>query len=143
MQPLSTMEKLQQRWEAYRPSKAQAFWIGAGCIAATLVAGFGLGGWVTGGTAQKRVAEAATNARQELATAVCVEEFMAANDAKPRLAKLNAASWYERSELVAKGGWATMPDRKEPNSVVASLCAGKLAELKVKTELVPTSAAAK
>jgi hypothetical protein len=42
--------------------------------------------------------------------------------------------------MVAKGGWATMPDRKEPNSVVATLCAGKLAELEVKSALQPASA---
>jgi hypothetical protein len=31
---------------------------------------------------------------------------------------------------VAKGGWATMPDRKEPNSIVATMCAAQLAERK-------------
>lgn len=130
MQPLTKVEALRQRWDELRLDKTQAFWLAAGAVAATLALGFGAAGWVTGGTAEKRVAEAATNARQELATAICVEEFMAARDAKATLAKLGEASWYDRGEMIARGGWATMPDRKEPNSVVASLCAEKLAEKK-------------
>jgi len=126
----SAIERMRQGWEDYRPTKTHTFWIAAGCVAATLVLGFGPGGWVTGATAQKRIDEAATNARQELATAVCVEEFMRAKDATARLAKLVDTGWYERGELVAKGGWATMPDRKEPNSVVATMCAAQLAETK-------------
>jgi hypothetical protein len=64
------------------------------------------------------VAEAAANARHEGKNAGVI------------LAKLKEAGGYDRDELVAKGGWATMPDRKEPNSTVAGLCAAKLAEMK-------------
>ena len=131
MQPLSRTEVLRQRWDDYRLTKTQAFWLAAGSVAATLVVGFGMAGWVSAGSAQKQVMEAATTARHELATAICVEEFMAQADAKARLAKLGEASWYDRGEMVAKGGWATMPDRQEANSVVATLCAGKLAEMKL------------
>jgi hypothetical protein len=130
MQPLSRIEVLRQRWDELRLTKAQAFWLAAASVVATLIIGFGAAGWVTGGSAEKRVSEAAANARQELATAICVQEFMAAADAKGRLAKLGEATWYDRGEMIAKGGWATMPDRKEPNSVVATLCAEKLAEKK-------------
>src|SRR3989337_424718 len=56
----SAIERMQQRWEDYRPTKTHTFWIAAGCVAATLVLGFGPGGWVSGGTAQKRVDEAGT-----------------------------------------------------------------------------------
>lgn len=126
---MAGIDALKQRWEAYQLTKTQAAWVGVGCIAATLVIGFGFAGWVTGGKAEKMVAEAATNARQELATAVCVEEFMASAGAKATLVKLKDAGWYERGEVLAKGGWATMPDRKEPNSVVAAMCATKLTEM--------------
>jgi hypothetical protein len=143
MQPLSKVEALRQRWDEYQLSKVQAFWLAIGSVVATLIVGFGMAGWVTGGTAEQRVSEAATTSRQELATAICVDEFMAAANPGPRLAKLNEASWYDRGELIAKGGWATMPDRREPNSVVATLCASKLAELKEKSALTPTSAGAK
>ena len=143
MQPLSRIEVLRQRWDELRLTKTQAFWLAGGSVVATLAIGFGAAGWVTGGTADKRVSEASTQARHELATAICVQGFMAEADVKTRLAKLTDASWYDRGEMVAKGGWATMPDRKEPNSTVATLCAGKLAEVEVKSALQPTSAAAK
>jgi hypothetical protein len=120
---------ISQRWEAYRPSKTAAFWFSAACVAALLIIGFGPGGWVSGASAEKRVDEAKAAARHELAAAICVAEFMAAQDAKARLAKLKDASYWERSELVAKGGWATMPDRKEPNQIVASMCAAQLSEI--------------
>jgi hypothetical protein len=123
------IEALQQRWEGYQPSKTQAFWIAAAAVGATLIIGFGFAGWVSGGTAQKMVTEAAATARHELATAVCVEEFMAEKEAGQRLVKLKDAGWYERSELLVKGGWATMPDRKEPNTIVAAMCAAKLSEM--------------
>jgi hypothetical protein len=124
------VEVLRQRWDELRLTKTQAFWLAAGAVVATLAIGFGAAGWVTGGTAEARVQEAATKARHELAAAICVEEFMAAADAKARLAKLAQATWYDRGEMIAKGGWATMPDRKEPNGTVATLCAEKLAEKK-------------
>jgi hypothetical protein len=126
---MTRLEAIRERFIEYRPTKTHAVWFGVGCIAATLIVGFGFAGWVTGGSTQKQVAEASANARHELAAAVCVDEFMAAKDAGATLAKLKEAGWYDRGELVAKGGWATMPDRKEPNSTVASLCAAKLAEM--------------
>lgn len=122
------MPTLRKRWEEYRPSKTEAFWTAAGCVAATLVLGFGFGGWVTGGTAQKMVTEAAQGARHQLAAAICVEEFMAAKDARTRLADLKNAEWYTRDKIIAASGWATMPDRREPNLAVAEMCAAKLVE---------------
>lgn len=122
------MPTLRRRWEEYRPSKTEAFWTAVGGVAATLVIGFGFGGWVTGGTAQKMIEEAAQGARQQLAAAICVNEFMQATDARARLADLKNAEWYQRDKIVAASGWATMPDRKEPNMAVAEMCAAKLAE---------------
>jgi len=122
---------LMERWDDYQVTKTQAFWLAAACVAATLILGFTAGGWVTGGSAQEQVAEAATNARHELATAVCVKRFMRAADAASRLEKLKQAMWHERDELISAGGWATMPDRKEPNIVLAELCASELAELEM------------
>ena len=114
-------------------SWTQTFWIAAGAVAITLIAGFGFAGWVSGGTAQERAAAAAAEARHELAAAVCVQEFMKAADSGKRLQSVKDATWYERDELVSAGGYATMPDRQEPNTMVADLCAAKLAELETKT----------
>jgi len=137
---MARINALRRRWDDYRPSKTQTFWIAVAAVVATLIVGFGFAGWVSGGTAQKRVEEAATNARQELAAAVCADDFMAGKDAPAHLAKLRKAGWWDRGELVAKGGWATMPDRKEPNTAVASMCASKLTETTAPT--ASTTAAA-
>jgi hypothetical protein len=128
MEALMAMD-IDRKWDEFRPTKTQAFWFGAGCVAATLALGFGYAGWVTGGTAEKMRTGAAETARHELATAICVDGFLAAKDAKAQLATLRDSGWYERTDLVTAGGWATMPDREEPNRAVAMVCAAKLAEL--------------
>lgn len=120
--------KIVQRWNEYRPSKEQILWIAVGCIVATLVLGFGPGGWVTGGTARKMADEAAAASHQQLAAAVCAEHFLRAANAGERLKKLQLLQWWERDDQVAAGGWATMPGEKEANSAVAELCATRLSE---------------
>jgi hypothetical protein len=122
------MKNLLTRWAEHRPSMEQTFWIALGCVVATLVVGFGLGGWVTGGTAQKMADEAAAASRNQLAAAVCAQEFMRAADARARLAKLQALEWWERDDHVAAGGWATMPGEKESDGAVAEMCASRLAD---------------
>jgi hypothetical protein len=116
------------RWQQYQPTKGQTFWIAIACVVATLIIGFGFGGWVTGGTALRMAGEAAVAARNELAAAVCAEEFMRATDARARIAKLEALEWWERDDHLAAGGWATMPGDKEANGTVATMCAARLAE---------------
>lgn len=142
MKPDSTVSRMRQRWVDCRPTKAHAFWIAGGCVVATLIAGFGFGGWVTGGTAEKRAAQAAAESRHQLAAAVCVEDFMRTASAGAQFAKLKEAGWYERKELVSVGGWATMPDRKEPNSEVAYLCAEKLSGMQMPAAAKATPASA-
>ena len=51
--------ELQQRWQAYHPSKAALFWSCVGCVVVALIIGFTWGGWVTGGTATKMAEKAA------------------------------------------------------------------------------------
>lgn len=125
---MRSFDVLNDRWTNFRPTKTQAFWFAAACVAATLVFGFAVAGWVTAGTAEESRAKAASEARLELATAVCVDEFMQAEGAKARLAALEEMSWYARSDRVASDGWATMPDRKQPNGTVAIMCATELSE---------------
>jgi hypothetical protein len=117
-----------QSWSEFRPSKAHVAWAAAAGIVATLILGFGPGGWITGGTARAMIDEAAASSRNELAAAVCAEHFMRAADARARLAKLQALDWWKRDEHVADGGWATMPGQKEADGVVAQMCATRLAE---------------
>src|SRR5688500_16736454 len=97
-----------QGWREFRPTKGQAFALAAGAAFLLLVIGFGPAGWVTGARAQEMVREAATQARIDLAVAICVDEFMHAADAKKQLSGLKSASWYDRAGLLANSGWATM-----------------------------------
>ncbi len=115
-------------WQQYQPTKEHAIWIAAACVVATLVIGFGFGGWVTGGTASKMADQAAAASHNQLAAAVCAEQFMRAADARTRLAKLQALEWWERDDLVVAGGWATMPGEKQADGVVAEMCAARLAD---------------
>ena len=127
---MEAKQSLSRRWEAYRPGKSLLFWSCAASVAATIVVGFTWGGWTTGGTAQAMAKEAATEARQELAAAVCVDRFTTGSDATAQLATLRGMgnSW-DRGTFVEKGGWAVMPGPKaaETASKVARLCADQLA----------------
>jgi hypothetical protein len=120
--------RLMQRWNEYRPTREHLVWTLLIGIVATLIIGFGPGGWVTGGTARTMVEDAASSSRHELAAAVCAEHFMRASDARTRLAKLQALEWWKQDDHVADGGWATMPGEKEADGVVAQMCAKRLAE---------------
>jgi hypothetical protein len=117
---------LGRRWEDYRPSKGIWFWSGAACVIATMVIGFTWGGWVTGGTATKLAADAANGARAQLAAANCIDRFENGPDAAAQLAALKKADAYERSDLIRKNGWATMPGSKDPVTGAADICAQQL-----------------
>lgn len=115
-----------RRWEAYRPSKALWFWSCAGCVVATTMVGFIWGGWVTGGTAARMAADAESGARAQLAAASCVARFDHGPDAVAQLAALKKADTYERSDMISKNGWVTMPGGASPVSGAADICAQKL-----------------
>ncbi len=121
---------LARRWEAYRPSKGIWLWSCVACIVATMVIGFTWGGWVTGGTATSLAAEAASGATAQLAAADCVSRFDSGPDATAQLAALKKADSYERSELIKKAGWATMPGSKDPVAGAADICARQLVSAK-------------
>lgn len=135
--------EIQRRWEHFQLNKAQVFWVCAGAVVATLIAGFGFAGWVSAGHARSMAAEAADSARRELAVAVCVDEFMHERDAAARLAKLKSTEFYRRSDLIATGGFATMPDRKEADDAVAARCAAALDEAKLPAQENATKVDAK
>jgi hypothetical protein len=121
-----------------------ALWTGVGAVAATLVIGFGFGGWVTGGAAQKMADEAANAAHAKLAAAVCAEDFLRAANARERLAKLQSLEWWERDEKLVAGGWATMPGETEPGLGVAIQCATRLSDhADAQAKATPVSAAPK
>ena len=83
-----------------------------------------LGGWMTGGSANKLAAARADTAVVAALTPVCVEKFLQNSDAKANLAALQKISTYwEQGDYVVKGGWATGYD-------LARACAEKLLQAK-------------
>ena len=122
---------LARRWENYQASKTVVFWSCVACIAATLIAGFTWGGWVTGGTARTMADKAAIGARAELAAAICVSQFEKAPDATAKLAPLKASDSWKRSDVIESGGWVTLGGMKEPVAGAASLCVEQLLEVKL------------
>ncbi len=98
----------------------------AGAVAVSIV-GFSWGGWVTGGTAEKMAAD---HARLEVVAAlvpICIEQSSQDPKATETLAELKDASNYQRSNMLMKAGWATMPGSSDASYEVASACMEKLA----------------
>jgi hypothetical protein len=120
-----------RRWGDYRASKALVFWSCIASIAATLIVGFGWGGWVRGGTAQEMATKAATGARAELAAAVCIHQFVNGANATTQLASLKEADTWKRDSFIEEGGWVTLPGGEKPVAGAASLCAQQLMDAKL------------
>src|SRR5690348_17146978 len=121
-QKMANTLSLGRRWAAYRPTKGVWFWSSAGCVVATIVVGFAWGGWVTGGTATRMASDAADGARAQLAAMTCVTRFNHGPDATAQLAALKSAETYQRGDIIAKGGWATMPGSTDPVAGAANIC---------------------
>lgn len=131
------MSGIRESWSNWNPSKGTLVWSCAGAVVATMLVGFTWGGWVTGGSAREQAEETAESARYELASAICVERFMRAEDAALKLTSLKDMPSYRQSTFIREGDWAVMPDRDDANYRVASDCADALAAM----ELPPTDAA--
>jgi len=135
-------QSLSQRIQEYQVSKTVLFWSCAGCVVLATVVGFSWGGWTTGGSAQDMADKAAADARQQLAAVVCVDRFMAAQDADVQLTALKEiTSSYAQGKFVEEGGWAMIvpasstTDRKASTDdrKAAGLCAEELAKREIPT----------
>lgn len=94
------------------------------------VVGFSWAGWVTGDTARAGALAAADASRTDLAAAICVQNFMADEDARENLTELKAiTSATQQRNYIEGGNWAAMPDRDGAVRPTATLCARMLAEL--------------
>ncbi len=98
----------------------------AGAVALAIV-GFSWGGWVTGGTAKQMAAEQAKLEVVAALVPVCIEQSSQDPHVAETLAQLRDTSSYQRSNLLMKAGWATMPGSSDPNRDVARACMEKLA----------------
>ncbi len=99
-------------------------------VAATVVIGFGWGGWTLGSTA-KTLADTAANSAVVAAIApICVDQFQRSADAGNNLTALKKVNVWEQGTFVEKGGWAVMPGSKSVDSGVPQACAALLSNLK-------------
>lgn len=96
--------------------------------AALAVAGFTLGGWVTGGTAEAMALKRSQSAVVAVLTPICIEKFRANADASAKLVELKSisSSWMRRDYIV-NGGWATFG--QERPFELADVCAEALNKL--------------
>jgi hypothetical protein len=92
-----------------------------GAVACAIL-GFTWGGWVTGATAHKDAAISAHDATVVALAPFCAERFRAQGDATARMAELAKASTWERSSVVEKSGFATLPGSKTGDSDIARAC---------------------
>jgi hypothetical protein len=120
-----------QRWRDYRASKSTLFWTAAACCIATIIIGFAWGGWVTQAGAATRADAAVQHARADLAASFCVARFMGAPDARSRLSTLKQTDTWQREDVVARGGWASLPGTTTPAPGVADLCAQRLVSMQL------------
>lgn len=84
--------------------------------------GFGISGWVLGGTAQERVETALI----DRLTGICIAQFHQDPMKDQKAKALNELPYSKRGEFVARHGWATMPGDAAPDSAVAEKCGDRL-----------------
>lgn len=95
--------------------------VGAVALAAV---GFSFGGWVTGKTAEDRVATARQETMVAALAPICAQKFqLAAKADNGLIVELKAVESWQRDGYLKKAGWATFPGGAEPNDTVAEACA--------------------
>ena len=92
-----------------------------------MILGFSWGGWFLGSTAERMASERAGTAVTAVLVPICVERFMGQADAAAKLADFQRSASWQHSQLIEKGGWATMAGSQDPNKAVARMCAQQLA----------------
>ena len=84
-------------------------------VVGIMVLGFAWWGWVLGSTAERMAKARAEGAVTALLVPICVERVMGQADAATKLVECqNTASW-QQSQLIEKGGWATLTATKTRN----------------------------
>lgn len=131
---------MSSNWNSYRPSKGVWLWSCIGAAALTMIVGFGVGGWVTGGTAQERAQASTEDAVATLAANVCTQQVLASADAASIYKELDEAKTWERRKVLEEAGWTTFGDMDKPVSGAASLCATQILAADIPTQVESTTA---
>ena len=99
-------------------------------VVATVVIGFGWGGWMLGSTAKTLADSAAGSAVVAGIAPICVDQFQRTADAANNLIELKKTNSWQQAAYVEKGGWAVMPGSKVVDTGVPQACAAILSNLK-------------
>ncbi|MGH8071391.1 MAG: hypothetical protein ACRERE_40410 [Candidatus Entotheonellia bacterium] len=94
-----------------------------------MILGFAWGGWLLGSTAERMAKDRADGAVTAVLVPICVERFMGQADAAVKLAEFQRSASWQQSQLIEKGGWATATGSKDPNAMVARVCAQQLVKI--------------
>jgi hypothetical protein len=98
----------------------------AGSVA-TMIIGFGWGGWTTSSTSTRLAREQADTAVTMALVPLCIAKSKADGASLKKMVELKAlGSSYEQRDFVTKTGWATVPGSDDPNRDVAEACAAAL-----------------
>jgi hypothetical protein len=90
---------------------------------ATVIIGFGWGGWTLGSSAREATAKATTEALVAVLAPMCVEKFRSAPESVQNLAELKRISYWQQDAYIQKGGWATFAGLSSPDIAIAQACA--------------------
>jgi predicted negative regulator of RcsB-dependent stress response len=88
-------------------------------LLATVVIGFGWGGWTLGGTAREAAAKSAAAAVVAVLAPMCADKFRQAADASANMTEIKKVSSWMQDSYIEKGGWATFPGMTLPDRDVA------------------------
>ena len=98
----------------------------AGSVA-TMIIGFGWGGWTTSSTSARLAKVQADTAVTMALVPLCIAKSKADGAGLKKMGELRAlASSYDQRDFVTKTGWATVPGSDDPNRDVAEACAAAL-----------------
>ena len=99
-------------------------------VVATLVVGFGWGGWMLGSSAKTLADTAASSAVVAAIAPICADQFQRSADAANNLTELKKTDSWQQAAYVEKGGWAVMPGSKAADLGVSQACAAILSATK-------------
>jgi hypothetical protein len=96
---------------------------------ATMIIGFGWGGWVLGKTADTNTTRLVNAALVQAYGPVCIERFKQQPNVEAKWVELTKLESWRRDNYIKESGFATPPGATSPNSAVADACADALSKV--------------
>jgi hypothetical protein len=128
--PRKRSDAVFQGLKDYAPTKAALGWTAAGASVLTIVVGFTVGGWVTGGGAERMMQEARVGGQAELAAAVCAANFRDAPTAQAKQAELASMSTTRQRQFVLDQPWGRVPGAEGAvGRNAAEICARMISQM--------------